>query len=133
MVMTVFLWSLINSLNMAILISCKKRIYAEATTNLFFEHVWVHFGLPQTIISDWDRRFLITFLSSLWSFMDTNLTKSIAFHPQIDGKTEVVNRMIVHIMRMYNYKNPHTWDEILPYVQHSYNRALHSSTCYRSF
>jgi hypothetical protein len=29
---------------------------------------------------------------------------------------------------MYNSNNPLTWDEILPYVQHSYNRALHSST-----
>jgi hypothetical protein len=36
--------------------------------------------------------------------------------------------MIVHILRMYNSKYPRTWDEILPYVQHSYNRALHSST-----
>jgi hypothetical protein len=25
---------------------------------------------------------------------------------------------------MYNSKNPFTWDEILPYVQHIYNQAL---------
>ena len=31
---------------MAILIACKKSISAEATAKLFFEHVWVHFGLP---------------------------------------------------------------------------------------
>ena len=59
--------------------------------------------------------------------LDTKLTKSIAFHPQNDGQTEVVNRMIVHILCMYNSKHPCTWDEILPYVQHSYNRALHIS------
>jgi hypothetical protein len=35
--------------------------------------------------------------------------------------------MIVHILRMYNYKNPHTWDESLPYVQNIYNKAIHSS------
>ena len=29
---------------------------------------------------------------------------------------------------MYNSKHPRTLDESLPYVQHSYNRALHSST-----
>ena len=57
----------------------------------------------------------------------------MAFHPQIDGQTEVVNRMIVHILRMYNSKHPHTWDESLPYVQHSYNRALHSSTGHSPF
>jgi hypothetical protein len=39
---------------MAILVAYKKSITAEATTNLFFEQVWVHFGIPQTIVSDRD-------------------------------------------------------------------------------
>ena len=112
---------------MAILIACKKSISAEATAKLFFKHVWVYFRLPQTIISDWDNRFLSTFWSSLWSLMDTKLTKSTAFHPQTDGQTKIVNRMIVHILRMYNYKHPRTWDESLPYFQHSNNIALHIS------
>jgi hypothetical protein len=118
---------------MAILVACKKSITVEATAKLFFERVWVHFGIPQTIVSDWDSRFLSTFWSSLWSLLDTKLTKSTAFHPQTDGQTEVVNRMIVHILRMYNSKHPRTWDESLPYVQHSYNRALHSSTDHSPF
>jgi hypothetical protein len=65
--------------------------------------------------------------------LDTKLTKSTAFHPQTDGQTEVVNRMIVHILRMYNSKHPRTWDESLPYVQHNYNQALHSSTNHNPF
>ena len=65
--------------------------------------------------------------------MDTKLTKSTTFHPQTDGQTEVVNLMIMHILRMYNAKHPRTWDESLPYVQHSYNRALHSSTGHSPF
>jgi hypothetical protein len=57
----------------------------------------------------------------------------MTFHPQTDGQTEVVNRMIVHILRMYYSKHPRTWDDGLPYVQHSYNRALHSSTNHNPF
>jgi hypothetical protein len=34
---------------------------------------------------------------------------------------------------MYNYKHPLTWYESIPYVQHSYNRALHSSTSHNHF
>jgi hypothetical protein len=74
-----------------------------------------------------------TFWSNLWSLMDTKLTKSTTFHPQTDGQIEVVNRMIVHILHMYNSKHPCTWDESLPYVQHSYNRSLHNSIGHNPF
>jgi hypothetical protein len=59
--------------------------------------------------------------------MDTKLDKLTSFHPLIDVKKEVVNKMIVHILRMYNSKNPLTWDESLPYVQNIYKISLHSS------
>jgi hypothetical protein len=118
---------------MAILTAYKKNVTVTDTAKLFFERVWVHFGIPQTIISEQDNRFLNTFWSSLWSLLDTKLTKSTAFHRQTDGQTGVVNQMIVHILHMYNYKNTHTWDESLPYVQHSYNKALHSSTRHSPF
>jgi IS30 family transposase len=76
---------------MAIITACKKSIRVEDTTNLFFERVWVHFWILQTITSDRDNRFLNTFWSSLWSLLDTKLTKSTAFHPQTDGHTKFVN------------------------------------------
>ena len=90
--------------------------------------MWVHFGIPNFIISDQDNKFLNTFFSNLWSMLNIKLIKSTTFHPQTDGQIEVVNRIIIHILRMYNSKNPSTWDEILPYVQHNYKWALHSST-----
>jgi hypothetical protein len=118
-------------LKMATITSCKNSITAKDTAKIFFERVWFHFGIPQTITLDWDNRFLDTFWSILWSLLDTKLIKSTVFHPQINGQTEVVNRMIVHIMCMYNFKHLHTWDESVPYLHHSYNRALHSSTRHR--
>jgi hypothetical protein len=118
---------------MEILVAYKKRITVEATSKIFFECVWVHFGIPQTIVSDQDSRFLSTFCSSLWSLLDTKLTKSMTFHPQTYGETEAIKQMILHILRMYNSKHPRTWDESLPYVHHSYNRALHSSISHIPF
>jgi len=118
---------------MAIMTHYNKSIIVEATTKIFFERVWVHFRLPHTIISDWDNIFLSTFWSCLWSLLDTKLTKSTTFHPQIDGQTKVVNRMIVHLPCMYNSTHPRRWDESLPYVQHNYNRTLHSSTDHNLF
>eukprot|EP00253_Pinus_taeda_P030551 PITA_30551 len=118
---------------MAIMTAYKKNITTEATAKLFFEQVWVHFRIPQSIISDRDSKFLSTFWSSLWSMLDTKLTKSTVFHPHTDGQTKVVNRMIIHILRMCNSKHPCTWDESLPYVHRNYNRALDSSTSHDPF
>ena len=69
----------------------------------------------------------------LWLMMGTKLTKSLSFHPKIDEKIIVVNMMIVHILRMYNSKHLHTWDESLPYVQHIYNKSLHNSISHIRF
>jgi hypothetical protein len=72
---------------MAIMAAYKKSITVEATSNLLFEHVWVHFGIPQTIISDRESQFLSTFRLSLWSLLNSKLTKSISLYPQMDGQT----------------------------------------------
>jgi hypothetical protein len=67
---------------MAILTTCKNIVTSTDTAKLFFERVWVQFGTPHIIISDQDNRFLNTFWSTLWSLLDTKLTKSTSFHPQ---------------------------------------------------
>jgi hypothetical protein len=103
---------------MCILMPCKKQVTTEKMAQMFFQHVWVHFGLPKSIISDRDSRFIGNFWSSLWALMDTKLKKSIAFHPQTNGQTEVVNRTVVHLLRGYFSKHPKLWDEHLHYIQH---------------
>jgi hypothetical protein len=118
---------------MAILAACKNNIIIEATAKILFKRVSVHFRIPQTIVSYQNSWFLNTFWLSLQSLLDTKLIKSTAFYPHTNGKIEVVNQMIIHILCMYKSKHPRTWDEILPYVQHSYNRSLHSSIGHNSF
>ncbi|CAL8137529.1 unnamed protein product [Prunus armeniaca] len=76
---------------MVILIPCQKTISGERAAKLFFHRVWKHFGLPTSIISDRDNRFLGLFWKFLWGLMDTKLKHSTTFHPQMDGQTEVVN------------------------------------------
>jgi hypothetical protein len=72
---------------MCILMPCKNQITVEKTSNLFFQYAWVHFGLPTSIVSDQDTRFLGDFWTSLWRMMDTKLKRSTAFHPQTKGQT----------------------------------------------
>jgi hypothetical protein len=91
---------------MCILMPCKKQVIAEQMAQMFFQNVWVHFGLPKSIISDQDSQFVGSFWSSLWVLMDTKLKKSTTFHPQTDGQTKVVNKIVVHLLRGYCCKHP---------------------------
>jgi hypothetical protein len=46
---------------MVIIIAYKKSVTTTDAAKIFFEQVWVHFWIPQTIASYWDKRFLNTF------------------------------------------------------------------------
>ena len=46
-----YLYVLVDRLNnMCVLMPCKKQINAEQNAYLLFQHIWVHFGLPTSII-----------------------------------------------------------------------------------
>ena len=42
-----------------ILIPCKNTIIGKEAENMFFEQVWVHFGIPKSIISDMDTKWAL--------------------------------------------------------------------------
>jgi len=81
---------------------CKNKITVEQTNHLLFQKFWVHFGLPNSIVSDRDSRFVGNFSSNLWDMMDTKLKKSTTFHTQTNIKTKVINRTFIH---------PKLWNE----------------------
>ena len=72
---------------MCILMACKKNITTEQTDNLFFQNVWIHFGLPTSIVSDLDSQFVGNLWSKLWDMMDTKLKKCTSFHPTRENPT----------------------------------------------
>ena len=53
---------------------------------------------------------------------------STTCHPQTDGQTEVVNRTVVQLLRALISRNLKSWEDLLPYVEFAYNRAVHSTT-----
>ena len=69
----------------------------------------------------------------MWSKLGTKLLFSTTSHPQTDGQTEVVNRILSTLLRTIIKSNLKNWEECLPHVEFAYNRVVHSTTQYFPF
>lgn len=95
-------------------IPCKRTIVVVLVAQLYFRDVYRLHGLPASIVSDRDTRFVSHFWRSLWCMVNTQLNFSSAYHPQTDGQTEVVNRSLGNPLRSLAGDQPESWDLKLP-------------------
>src|SRR3954454_20343937 len=113
---------------MAQFIPCHKSDDAVNVADLFFREIIRLHGVPNTIVSDRDIKFLSHFWRCLWAKLGTKLLFSTTCHPQTDGQTEVVNRTLSTMLRAVLKSNLKMWEECLPHIEFAYNRSLHSTT-----
>jgi hypothetical protein len=113
---------------MAHFIPYHKTDNASHVVDLFFNEVVRLHGVPNTIVSNRDAKFLSHFWRTLWYKLVTKLLFSTTCHPQTDGQTEVVNHTLSTILRAVLKNNLRSWEECLPHIEVAYNRSIHSTT-----
>jgi hypothetical protein len=84
-------------------------------------------GIPRKIVSDRGTQFTSKFWMSLQKAMGTKLDFSTTYHPQTDGQTERVNKVLEDLLRACVLTFDRNWESSLPYAEFSYNNSHQDS------
>lgn len=84
----------------------------SAVADFFVQNIVRLHGLSKTMVSDRDKVFLSKFWQELFTKSGTKLSMSIAYHPESDGQTEAVNKIIEGYLCAMIHHNPRAWTEL---------------------
>ncbi|KAG2872992.1 hypothetical protein PC114_g26079 [Phytophthora cactorum] len=105
---------------------------AVQTARRFVGMVFKHHGMPLDIVSDRDPRFTARFWQEVFTLLGTQLSMSTADHPQTDGQTERVNRVLGDLLKSYAHSFQQ-WSDCLPMAAFAINNSVHVSTGHTPF
>ncbi len=114
-----------------------KTITAEGTAFLLFDKVVKLHGEPETLITDRQSVFAGAFLPHYARLLGTQTRLTTAFHPQTDGQTERMNRVLEDMLRAFVSPMMDDWDELLPAcefaINNSYNSTVHNTPFFLNY
>jgi len=105
-------------------IPSKDSDTAVDVANSFFSKMFPYHGMPDSIVSDRDPKFKSKFWKRLMELLGVQLKMSTSRHPQTDGSSEIMNRMVENYLRCYCNYHQNNWDELLPAAEFAYNSAV---------
>ena len=99
----------------------------EQLARAYIKYVVRFHGVPHTIVSDRDTRYLSHFWQTLQHAMGTTLLYSTSFHLQTYGKTERTNQVLEDMLRAIAMEWQGSWHEHLDLVEFSYNNSYQAT------
>ena len=83
------MWVIVDRLpKSAHFLSMRMTFTLDEFYRLYIRDIVRLYGVPISIVSDWDPRFMAHFWKIFQRVMGTQLTMSSAFHPQTDSQPE---------------------------------------------
>jgi transposase InsO family protein len=99
---------------------------AASVARAFFDRIVHLHGYPSSIVNDWDPVFTSRLWRDLFKLSGIQLRFSTAFHPQTDGQSEVVNKVIAMYLRCATGDRPRAWVDWLCWAEYCYNTSYHT-------
>ncbi|GKE79287.1 putative reverse transcriptase domain-containing protein, partial [Tanacetum coccineum] len=99
----------------------------DRLARLYLNEIVARHGMPISIISDRDSRFISRFWQSMQEALGTRLDMSTAYHPQTYGQSEHTIQTLENMLRACDLDFRGSWDVHLPLVGFLYNNSYHSS------
>lgn len=96
---------------------------ATGLADCFLTHIFRLHWLPDSLVSYRDPKFTSRFCKHLMHCCGIQLKMSTSRHPQTDGSTEIMNRMIGNYLRCYCAFHQTNWDTLLTSAEFAYNSA----------
>jgi len=101
---------------------------ASNIAKIFLREIVRLHGLPKSIVSKRDPKFVSHCWRTLWERLGTKLNFSSSCHSQMDGQIEVVNQSLSTMLRALLKSNHRFWQDYLPHIEFAYNRVVHKTT-----
>lgn len=100
---------------------------AADTARLFVDNIVKAHGLPLNIVSDRDSKFTSKFWAAVCDMWGVQRKLSSSFHPQTDGQTERMNRVLEEYLRHFVSPHQMDWDLLLPTAEFALNDTYQAS------
>ena len=119
-------WVIVDRLTKsAHFLAVRMTFTLERFCRLYIQEIVRLHGVPVSIVSDRDPRFMVNFWKSFQKAMGTRLTMSIAFHPQTDGQSERTTQVLEEMLRACFLDHNGSWEEHLLLVEFACNNSWH--------
>ena len=100
---------------------------ASIVATTFMEIVQKLHGIPKIIVTDRDPIFTWKFWTELFSCLGTQLAHISSYHPQSDGKNEIVNKCLEGYLCFFAFNKHRQWVKWFPLAKWWYNISFHNS------
>ncbi|GJZ89019.1 putative reverse transcriptase domain-containing protein [Tanacetum coccineum] len=122
------IWVIVDRLTKsAHFLPIREDYKTEKLAKIYVNEIVARHGVPVSIISDRDGRFMSHLWQALQEALGTRLDMSTTYRPQTDGQSECTIQTPEDMLRACVMDFGSSWDTHLPLIEFSYNNSYHTS------